>query len=395
MESYEEAKILIVDDQKHNRDLIKFFLQQTGIILFLEAENTQQAIEQALKHTPDLIFLDINLGDDSGFDVCRKLKELYKTKDIPVLFLSSYTEPENKVTGYKLGAVDFVNKPINHYEIIARTRVHLKNGQLLKQLQNYQNRTSRELEKAKQTQNAILPSNTEVHTFQEQYMIKIESVFQSSSELAGDYWKIIKLDENNVAFILTDFSGHGVYSALNTVRIDLLISQATKETLQDPKLAIQYLNTELYKILPKEDFCSIVYLTLNTETGNVEYTGSNTPDIYVLKSDYSYPVKFSAQGFPLALSRKIDDSDYTYNTFKLESGDTLLMYSDALLEETHKNSTRWLDKGLLTVLKTIQDKQIKNKCGYILKEFNNTVKQPLKDDLTIICITRENHSQLG
>lgn len=389
MENFKDAKILIVDDQKHNRDLVKFFLQQIGLCNFLEAESAIEAVELSLRHIPDLIFLDINLGDDSGFNVCKILKETDESKDIPIIFLSSYSETENRTKGYKIGAVDFVSKPINHYEIIARTKVHLKNGQLLKQLQEYQNRTSQELEKAKKTQNATLPSPMEIELLEYKNKIKIESVFNSSSELAGDYWKVIQLDRDHIAVILTDFSGHGVYSALNTVRMDLLIAKATKDILKDPKIATKYLNKELYKILPKEDFCSIIYLVLNTKTGIVEYTGANTPDLYVLKSDGSIPIKYTAKGFPLAFSKNIVNADFTYNKFELEKGDSLLIYSDALLEEIHQDGSRWLDKKLQKVLQEAQKEIPQDKFVYILESFNSTVKRPLKDDLTMVCITRE------
>ena len=234
MDTFKDAKILIVDDQRHNRDLVKFFLQQAGFHNFLEADNASKGFELAVKNIPDIIFLDIQLEEDSGFDVCKDLKAEEKTKDIPILFLSAFNETENKVIGYKLGAVDFVNKPINHYELMARTKVHLKNGQLLKDLQTYQNRTSYELDKAKRTQNSLLPSDKTLAKIQEKYSLKIESVFKSSSELAGDYWNAIALDDENVMIVLADFSGHGVYSALNTVRIDLLIAQAGLDILLNP-----------------------------------------------------------------------------------------------------------------------------------------------------------------
>lgn len=389
MEECKDAKILIVDDQKHNRELVKFFLQQAGFCQFFEANSAESAISQALQIIPDLIFLDIQLGDDSGFDVCKTLKANPKSVDIPILFLSSFTETENKVIGYKLGAVDFVDKPINHYEILARTKVHLKNGQLLRQLQTYQKRMSNELERAKETQNAILPSSKAVSVIENKHHLQIESTFRSSSELAGDYWSVFELDSDNIIFVLADFSGHGVYSALNTVRIDLLLAQAEKDILQKPKDAIKYLNKELYKILPAEDFCSIIYMVLNTKTGDAEYTGVNTPDIYLLKQNGEEPIPYSVKGFPLSFSKNIQDEDFTYNSLKLNHGDAILFYSDALLEEQHKDGSRWLDNGLIKVLKEVQQNNINDKFNYILDKFDSSVKTPLTDDLTVVCLTRK------
>lgn len=389
MDEFKDAKILIVDDEQHNRDLVKFFLQQAGFSNFLEAQTASKATELAFEHLPDIIFLDIMLQEDSGFDVCKDLKNNPQTKDIPILFLSAFSETENKITGYKLGAVDFVHKPINHYELMARTRVHLKNGQLLKQLQSYQARTSHELEKAKKTQNSIMPSKQQLKKIQDHHNLKVEAIFKSSSELAGDYWKALELDEDHVLFILADFSGHGVYSALNTVRLDLLIAQADPATLLEPKKAIKYLNTALKDALPSDEFCAMVYLVLNTKTGDAEYVASNSPDLFILKADGSDPIGVTGKGFPLGLVRHLEEGDFTHEFIKLEIGDTLLGYSDALTEETHKDGSRWLDNGLLKVLKEAQkDETEQSKFDYIIKKFDSTVAKPLTDDLTTIAITR-------
>ncbi|HAG53399.1 MAG TPA: hypothetical protein DCL21_06405 [Alphaproteobacteria bacterium] len=386
MDEFKGAKILIVDDQRHNRDLVKFFLQQAGYSNFIEADNASSAYELALKHVPDIIFLDVQLEDESGFDVCRNIKNQENLKDIPILFLSAFNETENKVIGYKLGAVDFVNKPINHYELMARTHVHLKNGQLLKQLQTYQARTSYELEKAKKTQNSILPSKKELEAIQNNHYLKIESVFNSSSELAGDYWKALELDDEFVMITLADFSGHGVYSALNTVRIDLLIAQAKIDTLKDPQKTIKYLNKHLHKALPSDEFCSLVYLVMNTQTGVIEYVASNSPDLYLLKADGSEPIALKGRGFPLGLTKNLEDSDYTYDKIQLNFGDSLMAYSDALTEEAHEDGSRWLDEGLYSVLQEAQASD--EKFEYILDKFNATVSKPLQDDLTIVSVTR-------
>lgn len=389
MDEFKDAKILIVDDEQHNRDLVKFFLQQSGFSDFLEAENASDAIALALKHTPDIIFLDIQLQEDSGFEVCKELKEHSKSKDIPILFLSAFSETENKVTGYKLGAVDFVHKPINHYELMARTRVHLKNGKLLKELQSYQARTSKELEKAKDTQNSIMPSKKQLKAIQDNHNLKIESIFQSSSELAGDYWKALELDKDNILLIIADFSGHGVYSALNTVRLDLLIAQADKDVLMSPKKAIKRLNRVLKDTLPSDEFCTMVYLILNTKTGQAEYVASNTPDLFLLKADKSEPVAITGKGFPLGLIRNLEDDDFTYDTLQLDVGDTLIGYSDALIEEPHKDGSRWLDEGLLEVLKEAQqDESEQTKFEYVVNKFDQSVAKPLNDDLTTVAITR-------
>ena len=99
-------------------------------------------------------------------------------------------------------------------------------------------------------------------------------------------------------------------------------------------------------------------------------------------------VKSSVSGFPLGLIKNITDEDFTSNKIKLDIGDSLIAYSDALTEESHVDGSRWLDDGLTDVLNNAQKENPKSKFQYILDEFNKTVKKPLTDDLTIVSITR-------
>ena len=189
---------------------------------------------------------------------------------------------------------------------------------------------------------------------------------------------------------LADFSGHGVYSALNTVRLDLLIAQADIEILKSPKKAIKYLNKLLYKALPSDEFCTLIYIVMNTKTGKCEYVASNSPNLYILKADKTAPVALSAKGFPLGLTGKLEDTDFTCATFELAEGDSVISYSDALVEEEHSDGSRWLDEGLINVLAQAQTQFLdsKDKFDYVVDTFNKTAEKPLTDDLTIVSLAR-------
>ena len=116
-------------------------LQVLGTILSKQeykvaaANNGEQAIKIAKKTLPDLILLDIMMPGIDGFEVCARLKKDPMTKDIPVIFLTAKIEPEDIVKGFETGAVDYVTKPFNSTELLARAKTHLElkiNRDLLK-----------------------------------------------------------------------------------------------------------------------------------------------------------------------------------------------------------------------------------------------------------------------
>lgn len=117
--------ILVVDDDPHIRDVVVFALDNAGMQAS-EAMDGEQAIKAALQHAYDLIVLDINMPELDGLEVC---KELRKTSDVPILFLSSRDEEIDRIIGLELGADDYLTKPFSPRELVARVKAILKRTQ--------------------------------------------------------------------------------------------------------------------------------------------------------------------------------------------------------------------------------------------------------------------------
>lgn len=117
-------KILIVDDYPSNLQVLFTFLEKAGfrVLAVQNGENALQIVETA---APDLILLDILMPGMDGFEVCRILKTQESTRNIPIIFLTALSETVNKVKGFELGGVDYVTKPIDQQELLARIQTHL------------------------------------------------------------------------------------------------------------------------------------------------------------------------------------------------------------------------------------------------------------------------------
>ena len=117
--------ILVVDDDPHIREVISFALEQAGMTP-VEAMNGQKALDIVHQESPALIILDINMPEVDGFQFC---KELRKTSEVPILFLSARDDEIDRVVGLEIGGDDYVSKPFSPRELIARVNAILKRAQ--------------------------------------------------------------------------------------------------------------------------------------------------------------------------------------------------------------------------------------------------------------------------
>jgi diguanylate cyclase (GGDEF)-like protein len=118
------ARILIVDDFEDNLEILGDLLTFDGFAVDI-ARSGEAALKQVQEGHPDLILLDILMPGMDGFEVCNRLKAEESTRDIPVIFVSSMTDIDSKVMGFKVGGVDYINKPFQHAEILARLNTHI------------------------------------------------------------------------------------------------------------------------------------------------------------------------------------------------------------------------------------------------------------------------------
>jgi signal transduction histidine kinase len=126
--------ILIVDDTPANLGVLVETLSVAGYQLMV-AEDGEEALAQTLRIQPDLILLDVMMPGIDGFETCRRLKARTETRDIPVLFMTALSETSDKVKAFAAGAVDYISKPIEHEEALARISTHLAIRRLQRELQ--------------------------------------------------------------------------------------------------------------------------------------------------------------------------------------------------------------------------------------------------------------------
>ncbi len=150
-EKQEIPLVLIVDDVPKNIQLLGNILNNEGYDIII-AENGKEALERISDVLPDIILLDIMMPEMDGYETCKILKENDRTRDIPVIFLTAKTEMEDIVKGFNAGSVDYVTKPFNSTELMARVKTHIK----LKKLFDKEKEYVKELKELNKLKNKLL-----------------------------------------------------------------------------------------------------------------------------------------------------------------------------------------------------------------------------------------------
>lgn len=115
-------KVLVIDDEPTTVDLIAMLLDRRGFEV-IKAYRAEDGLRQAYKHQPDIILLDIMMPDMDGWEVCRRLREM---SDVPIIFLTARGDTKDVVQGLEMGADDYIIKPYDNDELIARIKAHLR-----------------------------------------------------------------------------------------------------------------------------------------------------------------------------------------------------------------------------------------------------------------------------
>ncbi|MGZ7147266.1 SpoIIE family protein phosphatase [Bacillus sp. BC08] len=278
--------ILIVDDNPVNIFVIEKILKQAGYQDLVSLNSAQELFEyiqfgeDSSRHNEiDLILLDIMMPEIDGLEVCRRLQNEEKFKDIPIIFVTALEDANKLAEALDIGAMDYITKPINKVELLARMRVALRLKSELNWHKEQEENLRNELDLATQVQRNLLSS-----PLREDH-IKIEASYLPSFKLAGDMYYWYKIDENRYGIILLDVMGHGISASL----VCMFISSVLRETIKsliDPELVIKDLNKYMTLLHNENDdipyYFTAIYLVVDTEKRTIEYVNAGHPSGYVL-----------------------------------------------------------------------------------------------------------------
>ncbi len=353
-------RVLLVDDNPTNLQVLFQTLDGRGYKLLI-AKSGDDALKIARKANPQLVLLDIMMPGMDGYEVCRQLKADPEIQETAVIFLSALGETKDKVKGLELGAVDYITKPFQADEVIARVNTHLTIHRLKQslaarneQLQAANERMKQDLEAAARVQQSLLPDAappTERADFAWTY--------RPCDELAGDALNMFKIDDRHIGVYVVDVSGHGVASALLAVSVTRnlspqpgrvsLITEPSAEgglSIVSPSEVASRLNAMYPMDFKARLYFCLLYGVFDTETRELRFVSAGTPGPIRHRPGEGARV-FDVPATPIGL---FQESEYEDTTLELQPGDRIYLHSDGINEARNADGEDLGRKRMCVVL---------------------------------------------
>lgn len=311
---------LIVDDDPTNRQVLANLLSLMGHKV-TSASSGAQALSLLQADTPiDLVLLDVMMPGLSGYDVCRALREMFPTTILPVILLTAMNRPTDIAQGLAAGANDYLTKPFEPEELIARVQNTLELKKAIESrvalgvLQS-------EIEMARTIQRSLLPANpprTEG--------LDIQVRYRAMARVGGDFYDFHQAD-NQLGVLLADVSGHGVPAALivSVVKMAFLYQ---RELRASPAKLLERMNDTLRGNIGSE-FVTAAYFWIDVPKGLLLVGNAGHPPLLIQKVGSAQARLIRPFGRLLGI---LSDGDYESESLSIEAGDRLVAFTDGVFE---------------------------------------------------------------
>jgi len=321
------SSILVADDDADTLALIRHLLKKAGYEV-LEAEDGEQVLAMLRERVPGLVLLDCQMPNLDGFSTCMRLKENPEYADVPVVFLTALSDPKDKARGFEVGGDDYVTKPIERQELLARIRTRLELSMSRRALRRKATlyeavsiESADRLEDVRDGQTSLLTPPT---AFPE---LKLGVCFQPAHEAGGDFYEIAHLGDDEFGFLVSDVSGHDLSVPFVTGALKALAATFLNESLT-PLEVLSLHNSSLLKFLSEGRYVTACYARFSKLTMEVEVASAAHPPAFFqsARGEGSY---IDLSGDILGM---LDTARFESRRFPVSPGDRLFLYTDGLIE---------------------------------------------------------------
>ncbi|MFD0962108.1 SpoIIE family protein phosphatase [Paenibacillus chungangensis] len=376
--------ILIVDDNVTNQMIIKTILSREGYTGLRTASSAGELYDMLhidtgcpAEEAVDLILLDMMMPEIDGLEACRRIQRDERYSDVPIIFVTAVGDSAKLAEALDAGATDYVMKPINRLELMARIRSALRLKYEKDWHKEQDKRIRYELELAKQVQRSVLSEpicNDK---------IAIEADYRPSYELAGDYYAWFRIDSKRYGVILLDMMGHGVASSL----VCMFISSVLKDTIlriTDPEEVISELNRYMGQLYREEElmnyYFTAIFVLVNTEERVIQYVNAGHPPGLAVTNEGTFWMHASAPAVGLFESIRVEKGVISY-----QPGTTVLLYTDGLTEAmTEPDEER--EQRMATLIRSCSEEESASELvERLLPASEGMKRQP--DDICLVRMT--------
>jgi sigma-B regulation protein RsbU (phosphoserine phosphatase) len=405
----EKQTILVVDDTPTNIQILMETLKHDYRIV--AAVNGKRALQIATSDPPpDIILLDVMMPEMDGYEVCAKLKEGAKTRDIPIIFITAMSDAQDETKGLELGAVDYITKPISPPVVLARVKSHLELKQAREILQNQnvildqrvkertkevlalqqvefdlraaKEKVENELNIAAQIQKSILPSKFPAYPDRKE--IELFAFMQPARYIGGDFYDFFFVDDNILALVMADVSDKGVPAALFMMVSRTLINSLAVDN-RSPSVVLEKANNIMCQNNDSGMFVTVFLAFYDVSTGKLTATNGGHSASLIIDPDGASREWATTHGAALGF---MEDLPYKEETVDLEIGQTLFLYTDGVTEAMSPDEELFgLDK-LRDLLRRKHDLKLDKLCTDIETSLSEFQQDQQFDDITMLALKR-------
>jgi sigma-B regulation protein RsbU (phosphoserine phosphatase) len=342
MKNLSDCRVLLVDDAKANLDILVEGLKADHKLSL--ALNGEMALQIAARTPPDLVLLDIIMPGLDGYEVCRRLRQRPETAEVPIMFLSSLEEVQNKTRGFEAGANDYLTKPFEMLEVKARVRSLLKAKAYSDAVKE---QIASELRVAREIQMGMLPH--EFGALEKAYGVEFGALIEPAREVGGDFYGVCAAADDRLVVFLGDVSGKGLPASMFMVRAISLARLLARE-VAEPERMLARLNDELAADNPSGMF--VTFLCAMFEPGSGRLTLANAGHCRPVLLRAGAPARWAVGNLGTALGFEAG-LGFERTELSLQPGDGLVLYTDGVSEafnpqeECYGNEKLLVDAGAL------------------------------------------------
>lgn len=382
-------RILIVDDTPENIDLLGAVLRNYKKSVALNGEKALAIVKS--ENRPDLILLDVMMPGMDGFEVCRILKEDESTKDIPVVFVTAMSQVEDETRGLKLGAVDFITKPISPPVVLARVKNHLE----LKIVRENLAAKNSELEErntyitdsinyARRIQNAVLHNDVHLHkVFPESFLVSFPKDIVS-----GDFFWSTTIRNIKLAAVV-DCTGHGVPGAFMSMVANTLLNEIVNmNQITDPGRILDNLDLRVQKELRKEeetatfDGMDIAICAYNPDTRILTVAGAYRSFFIFIDGEL-----MEIKGDRKSIGDNRKKISYTNHELNAGRGAEFYLFTDGYTDQNNSENQKFGISALRSLLQKIHARPLIEQRLILSEAFKKHIgNESQRDDVTILGI---------
>jgi phosphoserine phosphatase RsbU/P len=348
--------VLLVDDQAIIAEAVRRMLAAESGIQFHYCSDPTQAIEMANQLAPTVILQDLVMPEIDGLTLVKFFRANPKTRETPLIVLSTKEEPTIKAQAFAIGANDYLVKLPDKLELIARIRYHskgyiaqLQRNEAYRKLAVSQKQLADEVAQAAKYVCSLLPEPIG------QGPVRVDWRFIPSTQLGGDSFGYHWLDDEHFAVYLLDVSGHGVGASLLSVSaMNVLRSQALPNAdFHDPAQVLERLNTTFVMEQHDGRYFTIWYGVFSKKTRQLAYAGGGHPPALLLANPRPAAAEITrleSQGLAIGWGA---DIPFETSVVTLDPGVRLFILSDGVFEIEKTDGTNWAFGEFLSYMATV------------------------------------------